>query len=155
MKYLVLAALLAAPVVAHSEPLELVCQGTALHTEASETFADASNSYGGSASGSATTFHRERSAETMRIRLDGQGGGRLKLPASLIPPISIGKDGWWDFVQLDVTDDAIHGEISLNLINKPKVVIDRHTGDIDMRGYRIRFQGSCERAPDAAAEKKF
>lgn len=91
----------------------------------------------------------------MRIRLDGSGGGKLKLPASLIPPISIGKDGWWDFVKLDVDSEAIRGQISLNLLNKPRVLIDRHTGDIDMRGLGMRFQGSCERAPEGSSERKF
>lgn len=87
MRLIVLAATCAAPVLAHAEPLDLVCSGTALHKEATQTYATATNTYGDSASGSATTFRQARTTELMRIRLDGAGGGKLKLPPSLIPPI--------------------------------------------------------------------
>ena len=149
------ASVLAGPAIAQAEALDLICEGTALHTETTETFAQATSSSGVSASGDATTFRRARTTEVMRIHLDGNGRGKLKLPASLIPPISIGKDGWWDFVKLDVSEDAIRGKISLNVLNRPRVLIDRHTGDIDMRGLGMRFQGACEKAPDVATERKF
>ena len=73
MRLVVLVALLAAPVLARAEPMDLICQGTALHTESAETFASATSSDGDSASGSATTYRKARTIEVMRIRLDGNG----------------------------------------------------------------------------------
>lgn len=90
------------------------------------------------------------------MRIDGAStSGKVKLPAALIPPISRGKDGWWDFTSLSVSDETIRGQISLNVLNHPSVVIDRHTGDIDVKGLGMRFNGSCERAPEEAESRKF
>jgi hypothetical protein len=150
-----IAALMALPAAARAEALDLVCQGTALHTESSHTFAFANASNGESAAGQSTTSHRARTTESMRVRVDAAGQAKLKLPQSLIPVISIGKDGWWDFTTISITDDAIRGQFSLNFVNHPSVLIDRHTGDIDMKGMGMRFSGSCERAPDAPEAKKF
>jgi len=152
MRAFAILALIAMPAVACAEPIDLICHGTALQTESTQTFASIEGD-NGSATGSATTYRKARSSETMRVKLDGQGAGKLKLPASLIPPISIGKEGWWDFVKLDVDEDAIRGQISLNVLNRPRVIIDRHTGDIDLRGLGMRFQGSCERAD--VTDRKF
>lgn len=148
-------ALILAPAIARAEAMDLVCRGTAFTTEQTTTTAAVRNSGGDYANGSATTFTPNRSAESVRVHLDGAGAGKVKLPPVLIPTISRGKDGWWDFTKLDVGDDAIHGQFSLNILNHPSVVIDRHTGDIDLRGMGMRFSGSCERAPDAAEARKF
>ena len=108
------------------------------------------------ASGSATTYSKTKSEEMLRVRIDAGGTtGKVKLARALIPPISRGKDGWWDFSQLTVGDDAIRGQISLNILNHPKIVIDRHTGDIDLTGLGETFSGSCEKAPETPEERKF
>lgn len=79
----------------------------------------------------------------------------LSCPLPSFLRFSIGKEGWWDFVKLDTSEVVIRGQISLNALNKPKIVIDRQSGEIDMRGLGMSFQGTCERAPEATAERKF
>lgn len=147
-------ALLAPSMAAAQETLELVCRGNAVSLETTQTYGSATDSDGDSVSGSSTSYRRARSTEQFRIRLDGAGGGKVKMPPALVPPISRGKDGWWDFTKLDVTDDQIRGEFSMNWVNKPKVRIDRRTGDIDVKGYGFNFSGSCEKAENAE-ERKF
>ena len=152
---LIAAATITAPALANAEALDLVCRGTALHTESTSTFGSVTANNGEDASGQATTYGRVRSEESMRVRIDGSGAGKLKLPQVLVPFISRGRDGWWDFTTISVTDDAIRGQFSLNILNHPTVMIDRHTGDIDMKGMGMKFSGSCEQAPENTENKKF
>lgn len=74
------------------------------------------------------------------------GGGRIRLPRSLVPPLnSDGHDGWWDLYDLYVSGDEIRGTYRLNGLNKPKVVIDRRTGRINVQGLsNYGFRGSCD-----------
>jgi hypothetical protein len=147
---------LAIPSAAAAEPIDLVCHGVARTVEAQQSFGSAYGSSGNSASGSATTYRTAKSDEMLRIRIDDGGAtGKVKLPRALIPAISKGKEGWWDFVQLAVGDDAIRGQISLNVLNHPKIVIDRRTGDVDLKGLGETFGGSCEKAPETPNERKF
>ena len=82
--------------------------------------------------------------------------GRVYLPRSLRPPIRTGGDeGWWTFQSLEVDDKRIIARISLNFINKPKIVVDRHTGDVDVSGFAEDFSGTCVKVDkvEAAAPK--
>ena len=74
------------------------------------------------------------------------GGGRIRLPRSLVPPIhSGGQDGWWDLYDLFVSPDAIRATYRLNGLNKPKVTIDRRSGRITVQGLSdYGFRGSCD-----------
>lgn len=155
MKWFALAVMVMAPVSAHAEALNLVCQGTALHVETSVSTASAYDNHGNYASGDATNFRNARSEERFRVQLDGSGTGRVRPPVTLNPPISRGKGGWWDLEQLTVTDNEIRGRYSLNMLNHPSVVIDRKTGDISVKGMGLRFDGTCEKAPDEPEGRKF
>ena len=141
--------------IAHAEALDLVCQGSAVHTETTQSFGSLSTSDGRSASGNETTFRKARSTESLRVRIDANGAGKIKPPSALLPPIRRGKEGWWDLEDLTVTDDTIRGKYSLNVLNHPTVLIHRRTGDIDMKGFGLRFSGACERAPEESSGKKF
>lgn len=75
------------------------------------------------------------------------GGGRIRLPRSLIPPInSRGSNGWWDLYDLSVGPDEITASYRLNGLNKPRLRIDRRTGRITVQGTAsYGFRGSCEK----------
>lgn len=74
------------------------------------------------------------------------GGGRIRLPRALVPPIhSGGQDGWWDLYDLFVSPDTIRATYRLNGFNKPKVTIDRRSGRITVQGLSdYGFRGSCD-----------
>lgn len=76
------------------------------------------------------------------------GGGRIHLPRSLIPPIHSGgtaRDGWWDLYDVEQDRGLIRATYHLNGANKPRVNIDRRTGRIQIKGiYNYRFNGSCD-----------
>ena len=74
------------------------------------------------------------------------GGGRIRLPRSLIPPInSRGNNGWWDLYDVSVGPDFIRGTYRLNGLNKPRVSIDRRSGRITVQGTSsYGFRGTCD-----------
>lgn len=74
------------------------------------------------------------------------GGGRIRLPKSLVPPInSRGNSGWWDLTDVNSGRDMITASYRLNGLNKPRVVIDRRSGRITVQGFsNYGFRGSCD-----------
>lgn len=76
------------------------------------------------------------------------GGGRIRLPRSLIPPIHSGgtaRGGWWDLYDVYQDRGQIRATYRLNGPNKPRVTIDRRSGRIRIQGiYNYGFNGSCD-----------
>ncbi|VXD07913.1 conserved exported hypothetical protein [Sphingomonas sp. T1] len=74
------------------------------------------------------------------------GGGRIRLPKSLIPPInSRGNQGWWDLYDVTVSPDTVRASYRLNGLNKPRLVIDRRSGRITVTGMSdYGFRGTCD-----------
>ncbi len=114
----------------------------------------------GIASGTTWTWNRDRDRyeygtynQTTREVFDASlmvqtwdGGGRIRLPRSLIPPInSRGNNGWWDLYDVVTGPDVIRASYRLNGLNKPRVVIDRRTGRITVQGTAsYGFRGACD-----------
>lgn len=114
----------------------------------------------GIASGTTWTWNRDRDRyeygtynQTTREVFDASlmvqtwdGGGRIRLPRSLIPPInSRGNNGWWDLYDVVAGPDVFRATYRLNGLNKPRVVIDRRTGRITVQGTAsYGFRGSCD-----------
>lgn len=95
--------------------------------------------------GSYTTSRTEVFDASLMIQT-WAGGGRIRLPRSLVPPIhSGGQDGWWDLYDLFVSPDAIRATYRLNGLNKPKVTIDRRSGRVTVQGLSdYGFRGTCD-----------
>lgn len=76
------------------------------------------------------------------------GGGRIRLPKQLIPPIhSRGDHGWWELSDLTTGPNEIRGQYRLNGMNKPRVMIDRRSGHISIQGMGdYAFRGTCDSA---------
>ncbi|WP_235654666.1 hypothetical protein [Sphingobium yanoikuyae] len=74
------------------------------------------------------------------------GGGRIRLPKKLVPPInSRGNDGWWDLYDVEMGPDVIRAKYRLNALNKPLVTINRRSGQISVQGTApYSFRGTCD-----------
>lgn len=74
------------------------------------------------------------------------GGGRIRLPNKLIPPIhSRGDHGWWELDNVSQSRDTIRATYRLNGLNKPLMTIDRRSGRITIRGAAdYAFGGTCD-----------
>ncbi len=82
------------------------------------------------------------------------GKARIQPPASLGPNLAGGgQDGWRELRDLVITDREIQGRFSYNWINAPLVIINRMTGDIEIRAGDLvagqaNFRGDCQRASE-------
>ena len=96
-------------------------------------------------SGNYTETRREVFDASLTIQT-WPGGGRIRLPKSLIPPInSRGDQGWWDLRDVSVTPDTIRASYRLNGMNKPRLTIDRRSGRITVEGMsNYGFRGTCD-----------
>lgn len=75
------------------------------------------------------------------------GGGRVRLPKSLVPPLnSGGNGGWWDLQNVVVGPDQITASYRLNGLNKPKITINRRSGRVFVTGFSNGFEGTCDPA---------
>ena len=84
------------------------------------------------------------------------GGGRIRLPRKLVPPInSRGEDGWWTLYDVEMGTDVIRAKYRLNGLNKPLVTINRRSGQISVRGTApYAFRGTCDLV-DGEAHRRF
>lgn len=81
--------------------------------------------------------------------------GRIHLGPSLIPPIhSGGSNGWWDLENLSVTPTRITATYRLNGMNKPKLTVDRRTGQIEIKA-ATNFSGRCDAGDWANGQRRF
>ena len=80
---------------------------------------------------------------SVTIEIDG-GRGRIRPAKNMIPPIHSDSDGgWYDIANLSVSRDMIRGEFKLNGANRPKLMIDRRAGRIQLEGL-TKFSGTCD-----------
>lgn len=153
---LIVVAISSFPLLAHADPLELVCDGVAVNTASQTTFGSATTGAGETVNGSATTYGRARSTAKVRLQIANEQTAAIKLPPALIPPVhSGGVDSWWPIADLAMSDMKISGTFRLNFINKGRFVVDRHTGDIEIVAFGSGFTGSCQKAQTAPAERLF
>ncbi|MGH6781405.1 MAG: hypothetical protein ACREB5_04800 [Sphingomonadaceae bacterium] len=95
--------------------------------------------------GNRTELTTQQFDSSLMIQLR-DGGGRIRLPKKLVPPIhSGGSDGWWPLYEIVIQPDQIRGSYRLNGLNKPRVTIDRRSGRITVQGTAsYAFRGSCD-----------
>jgi hypothetical protein len=121
----------------------LICRGIGTSPEISTDSIVISDLNGNMTTGTATRTRNVSQANTVRIKIVGNTG-EIQLPPELIPPVNMGgHDGWWELKKLKKTEELITAKFSLNIINNPKVTIDRYTGEISFKGLKRSFNGKC------------
>ena len=156
MRLLLALILAAAPAQALAESLNLVCSGTGTwpDIERSSGMAFSGNR---SAWGSGTSYSVARDTQQFRVEVS-DSSGRIKVPRVMVPQLNGGgtADGWWTLKDVSVGQDRITGQFSFNWLNNPKVIIDRRTGEIDVKGsYHFSFNGQCDAAPVEPEARRF
>ncbi|MET0373152.1 MAG: hypothetical protein ABW128_02715 [Rhizorhabdus sp.] len=103
-------------------------------------------------SGIATEMRGFESAVTVQIQGED---GRIRLPDKLIPPLNSGGDHqhWWQLSDVIVGQNEVRASYRLNGLNKPKVRIDRQTGEISIKGTGQDFSGICDKVD--AGQRRF
>ena len=123
-------------------PLALTCGG-----DGSAIREDVSTVYGAQNSGNSAwpTAHDKRTEafrDRVEVRIAGNQG-KIRLPATMLPAIPGGDDGWFELGNLKLTDGTITGSAAVNPMSRPKVHIDRSTGAIRISGRTASYRGTC------------
>lgn len=130
------------------QPLELTCVGAGTANKPALTSV---NGYGGSAT---ISSQRDRDfTDQVDVRLF-TGDDRIRLPRTMLPPVRGGNDGWFKLKNVVADARSIRASAAVNLLNNPKVFIDRVTGTISISGKGGDYSGQCE-VVDATAAPKF
>lgn len=145
-----------APSAAFALDFQLRCEGVSSRVEGRSASAWVHNSNGDSAYGNVYGNTLANHDDVMRVVAEGEDI-RFQLPKRMLPPANGGGDGgWWRLERPVVTDTEITGRISLNMINKPKVRLDRISGDLNIDGMASTgFHGRCAVEERDVENRKF
>lgn len=158
-----LAMLVLLQAVAAAQPLNLTCMGGGTANKVTVTNIYGSNSGSGSVgatpysyngSGNATAYGQRQQgfADQVDIRLFS-GDDRIRMPRTMLPPIRGGKDGWFRLKDVVADTRSVRAKVAVNIINSPKLFIDRVTGTISISGKAGDFSGQCEAVSGDAPAK--
>lgn len=134
-------------VAAAQQPLHLTCFGGG--TANKPTMATA---WGNGDSVSVRGVRQQGFDDQVDVRLFS-GDDRIRMPRTMLPAIRGGDDGWFKLKGVKADDRSIRASAAVNLINNPKVHIDRVTGTISISGKAGDFTGQCQVIDIAAAPK--
>ena len=111
--------------------------------------------FSGNSSGSATILgsRQQDFNDQVDIRLFN-GDDRIRMPRTMLPALRGGKAGWFKLKNVVADARSIRASAAVNVINNPKVHIDRVTGTISISGKAGDYSGQCQ-VIDATAEPKF
>ena len=144
-------------------PLSLTCFGAGTANKVAVTSIYGSHSGSGSVgmtpysyggTGNATAYRQRQQGfqDQVDVLLFG-GDDRIRMPRTMLPAIRGGKDGWFKLKNVVADSRTIRGSVAVNVINNPKLHIDRTTGTISISGKAGDYAGQCEvTAPDAPAK---
>jgi hypothetical protein len=150
-----LAMILAAAGLASDQPIYLVCLGAGSANRATTTYGSAYDNGGNSAWGQSVSRREVPFDDQVNIELSGDGGGRVRMPRAMLPPIRGGDNGWFKISDVRRTDNEITGTIGVNFMNKPKLRLDRMRGSVSISGKAGDYSGTCQPYDPATSERKF
>ena len=109
----------------------------------------------GSSSGSATAYgtRQQGFGDQVDVRLFA-GDDRIRMPRTMLPGIHGGDHGWFKLKNVVADTRSIRASAAVNVLNNPKVFIDRVTGTISISGKAGDYAGQCQ-AVDATAPAQF
>ena len=101
--------------------------------------------FSGSGSGSSTVIvpHDRDFTDQVDVRLFS-GDDRIRLPRTMLPPLRGGREGWFKLKNVRADARSIRASAAVNIINNPKVFIDRATGTISISGKAGDYSGQCQ-----------
>jgi hypothetical protein len=112
--------------------------------------------FNASGSSSDTTYvPRTQSFSDQLDLIIENGDGKIRVPRVMLPLLRGGENGWFKIKNLQVDTDAITASVAINLINNPKLRVDRRTGVVNLSGKAGEFVGQCRKSNPQAEERQF
>lgn len=156
MKYLAPALLslaFSANAQAADERLHIICAGGGYATKIDQSTAQVWGDHG-SADASIQSIDRVGFQDQLQLWIEGDEG-RLRMPPSMLPLIRGGEDGWFKLGSIEQTDSEIRATVKVNVINNPKLRLDRLAGTISLSGKAGDFAGRCEKFDPGQVKRRF
>lgn len=158
MRKLVATALLLLPLPATAQEagnrLNLVCDGGGAANQATSTYAQGWDSDGNSAGATITGRRSVGFEDQLQLWIEGTEG-KARLPRAMLPPIRGGENGWFEIKNIKISDNEITGTVGVNVINHPKLVLDRLTGTVSLAGKAGQFNGRCRKFDPNTVQRAF
>lgn len=135
-----------------------VISGYATH-DVSGTFSTMNGTYGnfsGSGSSDATILvpRSQEFADQVSLFVEN-GGGRVRMPRTMLPAIRGGEDGWFKLKDIKIKPNEITASIAVNILNNPKLRLDRYSGSVSISGKAGDYVGRCRLIDAGRLERKF
>ena len=134
--------------------LELACMGGGAANKPDGTTVNAWNSNGEYASAQAYGTRSVGFQDQVNLWVEGTEG-RIRMPRTMLPPIRGGEDGWFKLKSIEVSDREITASVAVNVMNNPKLRVDRFTGTISISGKAGDYTGRCQRYNPATEHRAF
>lgn len=159
-----------APSIEEGERLDLMCFGAGAANKLDVVQGQGRGSFSGSywsndgtfgsisgSSSSSSTFYVPRSQdfEDQVSLFIEDGEGRIRMPRVMLPIIRGGKDGWFKLKEVTIKPNEITASIAVNILNNPKLRLDRYSGMISISGKAGDYVGPCKRLDPRVQRKQF
>lgn len=137
-----------------SDRFDLVCLGAGAANRQSTATVNAWNSYGGYGSANVIGNRSVPFDDQVNLWIEGEDG-RIRMPRAMLPAIRGGEDGWFKLRSIEIGENEITGSVAVNVINNPKLRIDRLTGAISISGKAGDYSGSCQKYDPETVQRAF
>ena len=137
------------PAAADVESLSLVCLGAGSANRAASMYGYGSGGWGQIIGSKDVSFDDQ---VTLEIK---NSVGRIRMPRAMLPKIRGGKGGWFEVKEVRWSDDEITGTVQVNVLNSPKLRVDRLQGMIAINGKSGDYSGRCEPFDPTTVQRKF
>ena len=67
------------------------------------------------------------------------------MPRVMLPVVRGGENGWFKLNNLKIASNEITASVGVNVLNNPKLRLDRYTGAISISGKAGDYTGQCRR----------
>lgn len=113
-------------------------------------------SFDGSGTSSATIMGQRSQGfeDQVSLRIQAQEG-RVRMPRTMLPVIRGGEDGWFKLKDIQIKPNEITASVAVNVLNNPKLRLDRYTGSISISGKAGDYSGRCRRFDPEQMQRQF
>lgn len=134
--------------------LDLLCFGGGSANRPTVGTINAWNSDGDSANATIVGQRSQGFGDQVSLHMQGQDG-RFRMPRTMLPPIHGGDDGWFKLHNIKYAPNEITASVAVNVLNNPKLRLDRYTGTISVSGKAGNYTGQCQRYDPSQMQRQF
>lgn len=134
--------------------LNLVCDGGGSASKATSATAFGWDNAGNRTSATVTGRRSVGFEDQLQLWIEGDQG-KARLPRVMLPKFHGGDGGWFEIRDIRVSENEITGSAAVNVMNHPKIVLDRLTGTVTVSGRSGQFNGRCRKFDPNTVERAF